>query len=57
VSVLAPTAMSADALSTALFVLGAKRGMEFLSGYPGTDALLILKDGRRLTTSGWNFAA
>lgn len=57
VSVLAPTAMSADALSTALFVLGAKRGMEFLSGYPGTDALLILKNGRRITTSGWNFAA
>lgn len=57
VSVLAPTAMSADALSTALFVLGAKRGMDFLRGYPGTDALLILKDGRRLTTSGWNFAA
>lgn len=53
VSVLAPTAMAADALSTTLFVLGAKRGIEFLRGYPGTDALLILKDGRRVATTGF----
>lgn len=57
VSVLAPTAMSADALSTTLFVLGAKRGMEFLRHYPDTDALLILKDGRRMATTGFTFAA
>lgn len=57
VSVLAPTAMSADALSTALFVLGAKRGMEFLRHYPDTDALLILKDGRHLATAGFTLAA
>lgn len=57
VSVLAPTAMSADALSTALFVLGAKRGMDFLRDFPGTDALLILKDGRRIATTGFPFAA
>lgn len=57
VSVLAPTAMSADALSTALFVLGAKRGMEFLRHYPDTDALLILKDGRRMATTGFTFVA
>lgn len=57
VSVLAPTAMAADALSTTLFVLGAKRGVEFLRGYPGTDALLILKDGHRVATQGFTFAA
>lgn len=57
VSVLAPTAMAADALSTALFVLGAKRGMDFLRHYPDTDALLILKDGSRLATTGFTFAA
>lgn len=57
VSVLAPTAMAADALSTTIFVLGAKRGMEFLHDYPGADALLILKNGRRLTTAGFPFAA
>ncbi len=57
VSVLAPSAMAADALSTALFVLGAKRGIDFLRDYPGTDALLILKDGRRVATPGFPFAA
>lgn len=57
VSVLAPTAMSADVLSTTLFVLGAKRGVEFLREYPGTDALLILKDGHRVATQGFTFAA
>jgi thiamine biosynthesis lipoprotein len=57
VSVLAPSAMSADALSTTLFVLGAKRGIDFLRDYPGTDALLILKDGRRIATAGFPFAA
>jgi thiamine biosynthesis lipoprotein len=57
VSVLAPTAMSADALSTTLFVLGVQRGMEFLRYYPGTDALMILKDGRRFATAGFSFTA
>jgi len=57
VSVLAPSAMAADALSTALFVLGPDRGLEFLRNYPDTDALLILKDGRRIATAGFTFAA
>jgi len=56
VSVLAPTAMSADALSTTLFVLGPERGMEMLRQCPGIDALMILKDGRRLATDGFPFA-
>ena len=53
VSVLAPTAMLADALSTTLFVLGEKRGIDFLRHYPGTDALLIFKDGRQVPTPGF----
>jgi thiamine biosynthesis lipoprotein len=57
VSVLAPTAMSADALSTTLFVLGVPRGMDLLRHYAGTDALMILKDGRRFATSAFPFAA
>ena len=57
VSVLAPTAMAADALSTALFVLGPERGVEFLRSYPDTDALIILKNGRHLATAGFPFAA
>ena len=53
VSVLAPDAMTADALSTALFVLGAERGQELLREFTGTDALLITKDGRHIATSGF----
>ena len=42
VTVLAPTAMMADGLSTALFVLGPEAGMKFLSRHhPGTAALWI----------------
>ncbi|MBK8040632.1 MAG: FAD:protein FMN transferase [Verrucomicrobiaceae bacterium] len=57
VSVLAPDAMTADALSTALFVLGTERGMELLCEFAGTDALLITKDGRRISTQGFPFSA
>jgi thiamine biosynthesis lipoprotein len=57
VSVLAPTAMSADALSTTLFVLGMEDGMELLKRYLATDALMILKDGRRFATAGFPFTA
>ncbi len=57
VSVLAPTAIMADALSTTLFVLGAQRGIDFLRGQPGTDALLILKDGSHATTAGFTLCS
>lgn len=53
VSVIAPTAMAADALSTALFVLGASRGLDFLHDYPDTDAFLISKDGREFRTKNF----
>ena len=47
VTVLAPTAMLADGLSTALFVLGAAEGREFLvRHYPAVCALWVLTDGR-----------
>lgn len=57
VSVLAPDAMTADALSTALFALGAERGMELLNAFEHTDALLIRKDGRHLATANFPFTA
>ena len=50
VSVVAPTAMEADAFSTAVFVAGVERGMKLLETFPGTDAFLVLKDGRTLVT-------
>ena len=47
VTVLAPTAMLADGLSTTLFVLGAAEGREFLvRHYPAVCALWVLTDGR-----------
>ncbi len=57
VSIAAPTAMAADALSTAVFVLGAESGMELLRRMPGTDAFLVLKDGRALASAGFPMAA
>ncbi len=41
VSVIAPTAMEADACSTALFVLGLKAGAAFLAARPGCTAAFI----------------
>ena len=52
-SILAATGMEADALSTAVFVLGPRRGMELIESTPGADALLALKDGTVYTTPGF----
>lgn len=53
VSIVAPTAMAADALSTAVFVLGAERGMDLVRRTPGTDALLVSKSGQITSTEGF----
>jgi thiamine biosynthesis lipoprotein len=45
VTVIAPTGVLADALSTAVFVLGPKRGLAFASGTLGVEALIVSKDG------------
>lgn len=51
VSVVAPTAMQADALSTALFVMGPERGRELVAASAGVDALFVLKDGTAAQTA------
>jgi thiamine biosynthesis lipoprotein len=53
VTVAAPTACRADALSTAVFVLGPERGLQLVRATPGADVLLIFKDGRTLATQGF----
>ncbi len=57
VSVIAKTAMAADALSTAAFVLKSEDGKRFLEGRPGVEGLIITEDsslGLRLhPTKGW----
>jgi FAD:protein FMN transferase len=43
VTVLADTAMRADALSTAVFALGAEEGLALLEGLPGVDGVIAAK--------------
>ena len=57
VSILAPTAMQADALSTAAMVLGPERTLALIDQLPNVDALLVLKNGRMLRTPGFTEAA
>ncbi len=53
VSIAAPTAMEADALSTACFVLGTDKSLAFLRSRPRCDALFITKDERMVSTPGF----
>lgn len=53
VSVAAPTALEADALSTAVFLLGLERGRRLIETTPGTDALFVTKEGNTQSTSGF----
>lgn len=57
VSVVAPTAQIADALSTAIFVLGMKQGLSLIEKFEATDALLISKEGKLHATPGFPFHA
>jgi thiamine biosynthesis lipoprotein len=52
VTVIAPQAAIADALATAVFVLGADRGRALLTAQ-GVDALLIDASGTRHVVEGW----
>jgi thiamine biosynthesis lipoprotein len=53
VTVVAPTAMDADALSTAAFVLGPVEGLALLERLEGVEGLVVTKDQRQLRTSGF----
>ena len=53
VSVVAPTAMEADALSTAVFVLGLEKGAALVRATRGADALFVRKDGSVAVTDGF----
>jgi FAD:protein FMN transferase len=56
VSVLAQSGMDADALSTAVFVLGAEKGFALLHTH-NADAMIIRKDGSTLATPGFQSAS
>lgn len=57
VTVIAPTATMADALSTILFILGPSAGQMFLTAYPASEALWLWPAGNGLQaacTAGFN---
>jgi thiamine biosynthesis lipoprotein len=56
VSVLAPTTLAADALATAVFVMGPKRGIDFIETLPECACLIVDETGRQLKSKGWRSA-
>ncbi len=52
VSVVAPSAMAADALSTAALVLGPREGMELLDRLDGIEGMIVTKDQTVLRSRG-----
>lgn len=52
VSVIAPSAMEADALATAVFVLGREQGMALVDSLPAVEAVLITDVGEILVSKG-----
>jgi thiamine biosynthesis lipoprotein len=53
VSVVAPSAMAADALATAVFVMEPQRGIELINSLLGCECLIIGADGTQRTSAAW----
>jgi thiamine biosynthesis lipoprotein len=53
VSVHAPTAMEADALSTTLFTLDPAAGIRLIQSLPRCEALIITRNNAKLNSAGW----
>ena len=53
VSVTAPTAMEADALSTTLFLLDPTRGMRLINALPLCESLIITRNQYKIKSNGW----
>ena len=53
VSVLAPTVMEADALSTAVFVLEPQAGIALIDRQPGRACYVVRRDGTARASAGW----
>jgi len=52
VTIISDDAVLSDALSTAVFVMGPSRGLQFLRGLANVYAIIVDKDGNVLTTPG-----
>jgi thiamine biosynthesis lipoprotein len=57
VTIAAPSGMTADALSTACFVLGPERAAEVIEQMDGVDAFFVLTSGRVLKTTHFPIGA
>jgi thiamine biosynthesis lipoprotein len=57
VSVIALTAMDADALSTSVFVMNPTHANRFINSLKGCECLVISKGGKTFKSSGWNSVA
>jgi thiamine biosynthesis lipoprotein len=57
VTVVAPTAMAADALATGTFVLGPRAGLALIERLAGCACLIIDRDGRQWRSRGWRSAS
>lgn len=57
VSVLARTAMDADALSTSVFVMNPAQGSRLINSLPACECLVITKGNRKFRSAGWKDAA
>lgn len=53
VTILSPSSLEGDALSTTCFLLGVEDGMQLISSLPDTEALFITKDGELVYTDGF----
>lgn len=53
VTVTAPNGMQADALATALMVMGSGAGLALIEGLTGCEAYLVTKDLQSRQSSGW----
>lgn len=52
VSIITKNSIDADGLSTATFLLGLEKGMQFIEGLPDTEAIFITSDKKVYVTSG-----
>ena len=57
VSVLADTAMEADALSTTVFVMTPGPGTRLINSLPRCESLVVAKGNRKIPSAGWKSAA
>ena len=53
VSIVAYTCCDADALATGVFVMKPENGVRFINSLKGTEALIITRNGKRFSSSGW----